>query len=205
MIKNLKKKFYLRKIAEYKDIDGWLKEDEALILYKIARKMKKNSLVVEIGSWKGKSTFCIAKGLNKGSLLVIDPFNASGGQDIESEVEYKAKSGGVGLLEEFQRNMKKLKVLDKIIIKKGYSYEFDSEIDFIDFLFIDGDHSIEGCVRDYKLYSKKVKKGGYIAFHDYYENRNDLGPTFVVNNLILKSSEFKFYGQFDSIWVGKKI
>lgn len=36
----------------------------------------------------------------------------------------------------------------------------------IDFLFIDADHSYEGVKRDFKRYSKFVKKDGLIAFHD---------------------------------------
>jgi len=36
----------------------------------------------------------------------------------------------------------------------------------VDFLFIDGDHSYDGVMKDFKLYSKFVKSGGLIAFHD---------------------------------------
>jgi len=35
-----------------------------------------------------------------------------------------------------------------------------------DFLFIDGDHSYEGCKLDYENYNPAVKSGGIIAFHD---------------------------------------
>lgn len=35
-----------------------------------------------------------------------------------------------------------------------------------DLLFIDGDHSTEGCLRDYELYSGLVNPGGMIVFHD---------------------------------------
>lgn len=36
----------------------------------------------------------------------------------------------------------------------------------LDFLFIDGDHTYEGVKQDFQMYSKFVKNGGYIAFHD---------------------------------------
>jgi cephalosporin hydroxylase len=36
----------------------------------------------------------------------------------------------------------------------------------IDFLFIDGDHTYEGVKDDFFSYSKLVKDGGWIAFHD---------------------------------------
>lgn len=36
----------------------------------------------------------------------------------------------------------------------------------LDFLFIDGDHSYDGVKADHRNYSKLVKPGGLIAFHD---------------------------------------
>ena len=36
----------------------------------------------------------------------------------------------------------------------------------IDFLLIDGDHSYEGVKKDFEIYSRFVKEGGIIAFHD---------------------------------------
>jgi predicted O-methyltransferase YrrM len=36
----------------------------------------------------------------------------------------------------------------------------------LDFLLIDGDHTYNGVKKDFEMYSKLVKKGGMIAFHD---------------------------------------
>jgi cephalosporin hydroxylase len=36
----------------------------------------------------------------------------------------------------------------------------------LDFLFIDGDHTLGGVTRDFELYSPLVRPGGLIAFHD---------------------------------------
>lgn len=36
----------------------------------------------------------------------------------------------------------------------------------VDLLFIDGDHSYDGCKLDYQMYSPLVRPGGLIAFHD---------------------------------------
>lgn len=37
----------------------------------------------------------------------------------------------------------------------------------VDFVFIDGDHSYEGCLRDIDAWLPKVRKGGLICGHDY--------------------------------------
>lgn len=36
----------------------------------------------------------------------------------------------------------------------------------IDFLFIDGDHTLKGVRKDFEIYSPMVRPGGMIAFHD---------------------------------------
>jgi len=38
----------------------------------------------------------------------------------------------------------------------------------IDYLLIDGDHKFESVLADYNFWSKLVRPGGRIAFHDYY-------------------------------------
>lgn len=38
--------------------------------------------------------------------------------------------------------------------------------ELVDFLFLDGDHSLEGVSRDWFMYSPLVKPGGCVAFHD---------------------------------------
>lgn len=45
----------------------------------------------------------------------------------------------------------------------------------IDFLFIDGDHSYEGVRQDYEMYSRLVRPGGLIGFHDIVTHQYQLG------------------------------
>lgn len=204
MFEELKKKLALKKIKKYNDIEGWLTEPEALGLYKLAKKLPAQAIIVEIGSWKGKSTFCLARGLKSGYVFAIDPFNGDGGLDTNSQAEYDLKKGSQDLLTNFENTMQRLGVDKKIVAKKGYSSQFHKDFNKIDLLFIDGDHSIKGCQSDFELYAPKIKSGGYIAFHDYYKNRSDLGPTFVIKNLVNKSEDFIFYELVDSLWIGKK-
>jgi len=41
----------------------------------------------------------------------------------------------------------------------------------VDFLFIDGDHTVDGVKADYNDYREFVRPGGLIAFHDIIENQ----------------------------------
>ena len=195
----------MRYIQNFRNLDGWLTEQEAMGLFLLAFKAPRNAKIVEIGSWQGKSTYCLAKGLRSGKIYAIDPFNADAGFDEDSEKIYSVKKGVDDLYDTFIHNMTKLKVLSKIVTKRGYSYQFPDEFDKIDVLFIDGDHSIEGCKLDFELFSPKVVIGGYIAFHDYNKTRHELGPTYVIQNMVMKSSAYEYYRQYDSMWVAKKI
>ncbi len=38
----------------------------------------------------------------------------------------------------------------------------------VDFVFVDADHTYEGCLGDLKAWVPKVRKGGVIAGHDYF-------------------------------------
>jgi MMP 1-O-methyltransferase len=194
----------LRKIEAFRGLEGWLTDQEALGLFRMTAALDENATVVEIGSWQGKSTYCLASGLKSGTVYAIDPFNGDAGNDKDSSGEYKEKMGQRDLSEVFLQNMKALGVLEKIQMKKGYSQDFHQEFSKIDVLFIDGDHSITGCTNDFNLYAKKVIPGGFLAFHDYYPGRSELGPTYTIQSLVIPDPGFTFYKQYDSLWIAKK-
>jgi hypothetical protein len=58
---------------------------------------------------------------------------------------------------------------DNIIKKKGYSVPMAATIPdgSLDLVFIDGDHSFDGCAIDISTWLPKLKSGGIIAGHDY--------------------------------------
>lgn len=68
-----------------------------------------------------------------------------------------------------------------ILIGDSHSAEFaarvEKELDGqqVDFLFIDGDHTEAGVEADYRTYSRLVRKGGIVAFHDIAEKQDQPG------------------------------
>ncbi len=203
LIERLQKRLILFKIKDYHNIDGFLATFEAIELYRIASRLPPGSTIVEIGSWKGKSTYCLARGLRSGKVIAIDPFDASG--DEKSNELYQKLKGERALIDQFRERMAKLNVLEKIEIFQGLSSQFVGKVEKIDFLFIDGDHSIENCEFDFTKYSPFIPSGGYLALHDYDPSRKNLGPTWVVDNIVISSGHYKFVDIVDSLWVGKKI
>lgn len=187
----------------YTSIEGWLTTDEARGLFEIAGNLDPKAKVLEIGSWKGKSTWCIACGLRQGTINCIDPFNADG--DIESLETYKNSRGNKSLINQFKENLSG--VSKSVIIKPyvGLSKDFKGHFKSIQFLFIDGDHSIEGCQFDFENFKDSIEIDGFLAFHDYYPERKELGPTWVIENFVQKDPAFKFYKTYDSLAVFQKV
>lgn len=194
-------------IPHYFQIEGFLSVSEALALYRYANKLPPNAQITEIGAWQGKSTYCLARGLRNGKLSVIDPFDASGGGDIESEKLYRSMKHGrtESLLDVFKTNMEQGDVVSKIEVLKGYSHQFAGQLPMMDLLFIDADHSIEGCAFDIDNFASCVRPGGYLMLHDYSPERPEFGPTWVINNKVIPSKQFETLEVTHSLWVGKRI
>jgi predicted O-methyltransferase YrrM len=194
---------YASRIAGCEQIAGYLSLVEACHLCHFAARLPLQAVIVEIGSWKGRSTFCLAQGLNSGVINAIDPFDASGsGQDAET---YAKERGSLPLAEQFQRNLQTAIAARKVVMRQGLSARFVGQFPVIHFLFIDGDHSMPGCRFDYEHFAPNLVVGGYLAFHDYRPWKREAGPTHVVENLVKPSGEFATIGLFDTLWVARRV
>lgn len=149
--------------------------------------------VVEIGCFIGISTLWLAAGMacsnSRGRLYAIDtylpkfpwpPFHYSCIVDPKSVIADSIESAGfsdiIHLIESDS---------------KDAASNFDSWLgsNEIDLLFIDGDHSIDGCKSDFELYAPRVAVGGYIIFHDIFPKYcGHDGPRFVLDNFIINAS-----------------
>jgi predicted O-methyltransferase YrrM len=133
--------------------------DEKLKLHSLALSLKENSNIVEIGSYLGASSCCIASGIKDSSkLYCIDSWN----NDAMSE----------GTKDTFNEFMLNTKEFENVITPiRGMSYNVIDDVakltnNQIDMLFIDGDHSYGGVKKDWDLYSPLLKSGSIVIFHD---------------------------------------
>lgn len=67
-------------------------------------------------------------------------------------------------------------------------------IDNIDILFIDGDHSYGGVVKDFNMYSNLVNQGGYIVFDDYNDNTYSPSVKSAVDDIVEKLNGYDIIG-----------
>jgi predicted O-methyltransferase YrrM len=141
------------KIEYRNNIEGWMADGELDWLYKQAKKM--NS-IVEIGSWKGKSTHALLSGC-KGTVTAIDHFQ---GSKNEERAHKEAKERDI--FQDFMKNVGEFKNLKVLKMPSDEALELVEEADMI---FIDGEHTYEAVKNDIKKWLPKAKK--LICGHDY--------------------------------------
>ena len=152
------------------------------ILYDIAKEFD-DSLInyVEIGCYGGGSA-CLMLQRPNTNVISIDL-----GEPISPNI--------------VQQNVKKLNTLNN-----NYNYiqansqkqetvdQLKTLINDIDILFIDGDHSYNGVIKDFNLYSDLVKSGGYIIFDDYNDHQYSPEVKLAVDDLLINNLDYEIIG-----------
>lgn len=179
-------------LEKIKDIEGFLSDDEAYALYTLARSCSGKGKIVEIGSWKGKSTICLGHGSMAGNAVTIyavDPHIGS---------QEHQKGAPVWTFDEFKKNIQKAG-LDQVVValvkaSEEASREFHESIEM---LFIDGAHDYDSVKRDFELWTPKVIDGGYVVMHDVSDDWE--GPWRVAREMIYESGKFKNVRTIDTL------
>ena len=116
--------------------------------------------ILEIGTWYGKTTYELAVRYPDKTVYTIDYI----GKDLKLNPEINR--GLIKEKKELCKYAKKLKNV-KFLYKDSKKFNFNSFKE-VDFIFIDGDHSFEGALKDTQKSIKYLEenKGGIIAFHD---------------------------------------
>lgn len=132
----------------FHDVDGWLGPEEAELLYRVA-----HGNVVEIGSYKGRSTLCLAQGVRDhgGHVITVDHMTGSPGEP-DHEPGYET---------ELRENLRRHGLDGYVTVWATTSEAAASRCESADFVFIDGDHEQAG--QDAELWAPKTN---LIAFHD---------------------------------------
>lgn len=180
-------------------IDGWLTEREAKELYSLAQGIPSDLTVVEIGSWKGRSTVCLGYGAKDGKgaiIYAVDPHTGS------SELK-KMFGNAINTFNEFCQNIENAG-LDTIVVPiKATSSEAAKKFNKkVDLLFIDGAHEFTYVKNDIELWFPKLIDGGIIAFHDSW---HFLGPNLVTALMLLSSSKIRKPRLIDTITTFEKV
>ena len=184
-------------LNKIRHVPGYLRDDEAWLLFQLAQQSTGKGVIVEIGSWKGKSTICLALGSKqepKSPVYAIDPHVGSS--------EHQRTFGPISTLKAFKKNIKKAEVASLVkmlvISSRKAAQNFSHPVELI---FIDGDHNYQAVKRDFLDWSPHLVDGGIIAFHDTFSWP---GPKKVVDKYLFKSAQFKNIRVIGSITFTRK-
>ncbi len=144
-------------------IEGWLTNNEALLLYDLASKCRGKGSIVEIGSWKGKSTVCLGLGSmfgNRTRIFAVDPHDSMG---VPNNLKEQNTT-----FHEFKMNISKNNIESIVVPMVKTSIEASKLFanSSVELIFVDGSHDYESVKLDFKSWFPKVMQGGIIAFHD---------------------------------------
>ncbi|NEO38055.1 MAG: class I SAM-dependent methyltransferase [Moorea sp. SIOASIH] len=147
-------------------IDGFLVPGQEEFLFNKVKSLPEDALIVEVGSYKGRSTAAMAfacVGTNR-KIYCIDPWIGQCHDIPEKSV-----------FEVWKENLDKYQLTPYIKSFQGYSLEILKRWGeltgekTIDFVFIDGSHEYLDVLTDFGLLLPLMKVGGWMAFHDIIE------------------------------------
>jgi len=161
----------------------------------LAKWARGRSRAAEIGVYEGLTTRVIAEVLaDDGELFAIDPFLA----------------GRLGICWSkliARRHLRASRCGSRVRWVEHLSHEAVHQFDGkLDFLFIDGDHSLQGIQRDWRDWSCRIAQDGIVALHDtrappHNPRVGDLGSCRYFASHIRHDPRFELLEQVDSLSV----
>lgn len=151
---------------------------EGMLLYSLVR-LARPLITIEIGRLGGASTEWIARALTENSSGVVHSIDVA---PVIPEAKERLAPwiGNHVVLHTFSSHGEEAKKLA-------------AELASIDFLFVDGDHSLSGVEADCKLWVSRLR--GYAVFHDWGRKTVMAGFEAGTHGVKLRSIEFGIQGR----------
>lgn len=159
------------------DIRGFMDDDEAIRLHELALEASRSGACLEIGSYCGKSAVCLGLACrqNGGVLYSIDHHRGNEEQQPDQEYfdpgTFDPSQGRIDTFREFRANIEAAGLEDTVVpIVSTSAVAARFWATPLSLVFVDGSHTLDNCYRDYISWSRHVVPGGYLLFHDIFED-----------------------------------
>ena len=195
------------------DIKGFLADDEAAALYEHALSASTIGPVLEIGSYCGKSTIYLglACKVNQRTVYALDHHRGSEehqqGEFFHDPDLYDKDVGLVDTFREFRNNISSAGLNDIVVPLVA-----DSECASRDWqtplamVFIDGGHSLDSALTDYRCWTPHLMRGGVLAIHDLFADPHEGGQApYAIFTMALKSGLFEAIEQVNSLGLLRRL
>lgn len=173
-----------RIVEEVADIYGKLSPGDHFKLYEAAYFAR--GAILEIGRLHGKSTAVLAAGLREGRVQA--PLYS-----VDLQDRHQSTAEG---------HLRERGLLELVTLMQGDSAEVIAKLPGrFDTVFVDGDHSYEGVMRDLHALEGRIEPGGVAMFHDRFHPANESGEYGVARALQERTAEMglAYRGRFGGI------
>lgn len=166
----------------------------------LAAQVPHKGVIVELGSHMGKSTAYLAAGVREmnrqARIYCVDLWDLG--------VNTPNRHHAPDVFDVFQCNLESLGLWESIRpIKSSTALAAIGWCRPIDLLFIDAGHKYEEVSADYYAWSKFVKPGGVIAFHDYVPGQHESIVRLIAEELV-ESEQWEPLPLCDAVWSAKR-
>ncbi len=144
-------------------VEGQISSAEAMVLFKLARDLAPNSAIVELGSYRGRSTIALALGARHGAknrVYAIDPHEQFQG--------VLGGSFGPADMAQLYRNITKAGVGDlvAVVCLPSVAVAQSWKARRIGLLWIDADHRYDAVRADLEAWLPRMTPNAIVALHD---------------------------------------
>jgi Methyltransferase domain len=176
-------------------VEGWLTDAQARRLWDAAGRIRAPGRIVEIGSFRGRSTIVLTVAAGEGvAVVAIDPHG--GGDRGPREISVHASRGREDYAA-FHQNLRRAGVADRVTHVRAPSISaLESVAGRVDLLYVDGAHRYRPARADIELWGARVEAGGTMLIHDAF---SAIGVTLAQARLLMFSHEWRYCGRQGSL------
>ena len=194
-------------------LKGFLADDEADALYAAATDASTLGPVLEIGSYCGKSTICLGLACqpNGSTVYALDHHRGSEehqlGEFFHDPELFDASEQVFDTFAEFRRNISAAGVNDTVLpVVTSSELAARHWTTPLGMVFIDGGHSLDAALTDYRCWSGHVVKGGVLAIHDVFPDAAKGGQApYAIYRMALASGLFSEIDRVNTLALLRKL
>lgn len=180
-------------------VKGFLAPDEGAALHRAALLRAKHGPCVEIGGYCGKSALYIGTACAAQDEILFSIDHHRGSEENQPGWEYfdadlwDDEAGAIDTLPFFRTTMRRAGLEGNVIPIVGRSIDIAERWQTpISMLFIDGGHTIEHALHDYRSWTPHLRAGSLLAIHDVFPDPADGGrPPFEIYQMALSSGLYE--------------
>ena len=182
-----------------RDAVGFMPDDEGLALHEAGLAAAAFGPLLEIGTYCGKSAIYLGAAARDGGSVLYTVDHHRGSEENQVGWEHHdgrlvdARTGRMDTLPWFRRTMEDAGLEDVVIAVIGSSPTIAAHwATPLGLVFIDGGHAFDVALGDYEGWSRFVVPGGFLVFHDVFEDPADGGQApFEVWKRAVESGDFE--------------